>query len=303
MPREEHVPYVPGNPSCLICKGEGMVRIPGSLDTKQCICAFTLYLKARLGEEIATSKPIVSKSVLYEVPTSGGEPIVDLTNQNCFIKGWWADFKPNFRLAAMHLLERRSFQWYFSIITDEQIKTVFVGSEAYSQKSRKKRDDIVTYNSLSDFVGSQDLVVIRLGFLGYKNVAMSGALKETLMIRQALGKPTWILEEPNSVFDEGHHSWSLDVEEYIQHRYDVVELPQLADREYVPKRGRIEVDSIASEDGLSVDEEPPPPRKEPPPPTSRKPPAPNTYDLMNDPTIVGTKEQQLKKKYKQRRSF
>jgi hypothetical protein len=288
-----------------------MVRLPGSLDTKQCICAFALYLKSRLGEEISTSRPLVSKSVLYEVPPSGGEPIVDLTTQNCFIKGWWADFKPNFRFAVMHLMEKSSFQWHFSIITDEQIKTVFVGSEAYTQRSKKKRDDIVTYNSLSDLLGeSQDLVVIRLGFLGYKNVAMAGALKESLMIRQALGKPTWILEEPNSVFDEGHHSWSLDVEEYIQTRYEVVELPQLADHEYVSKRGRIEVPSIASDEGLAVDEgevvPKPPPKREAPkreaPTPKREVPA-STSDLMNDPSIVGSKEYRDKKKYSQKRRF
>jgi hypothetical protein len=80
---------------------------------------------------------------------------------------------------------------------------------------------------LSDFIGNDyDLIVIRLGFLGYKNVAMSGALKESLLIRQAINKPTWIIEEPNNPFQQGHFSWSQDLSEYINYYFKVINLSE-----------------------------------------------------------------------------
>jgi hypothetical protein len=82
-----------------------------------------------------------------------------------------------------------------------------------------------TFNTLADIVGRDfDLVIIRLGHLGYKNVAMPGILKDALMLREVALKPTWLIDSPQSPFTMGHFAYSEDVYEYIKNRFEVVEV-------------------------------------------------------------------------------
>jgi hypothetical protein len=83
---------------------------------------------------------------------------------------------------------------------------------------------VETYNCLSDFVGSQDLIILRLGYLGYPNKAAPGITKQALGIREVALKPTWIVEEPSSIFGPGHYTYSEDLEEYIGQHFEVVDL-------------------------------------------------------------------------------
>ena len=289
--------YCPGDANCSICKGEGMVRLPGGQDSKQCICAFTKNLRRRLGDELATCRPVLHTSPLYEASPKGGEPVVDLTSTNLFIKCRWRYFKPHFRLAAMNLLERSSFIWNWQFVTDERIKSVFVGNEAYVSKSRKKREDSSTFNGLSDLLGQDyNLIVIRLGFLGYANRAMAGALKEALLIRESLGKTTWVLEEPNSIFGPGHFSWSAEVAEYISARYKILDLVSEEDdstdddyEENAPRGVAGASARIVSEPGFHVDgseEEDPLPKPKPPPKKVVMPPSSFKEVPKNKPSPI-----------------
>jgi len=284
------------------------------LDTFQCRCAFVKNVKRRLGKDIMNAHPAVYSSPLYEPAKDGGLPTVDRTTENLFIRARWEDFLPHFKLAATNLLSRTSFQWYFQIVTDERIKSVYVGNEAYNARARKKRDDVVTFNSLADLIGGDfDLVVIQLGYLGHKNVAAPGALKEALLIRQAANKPTWIVDpnEEAGRFQPGHHAYSQDLAEYLALRY--LELDLKIERE-VPLPKRIETGyqgapiSTGDEEGLALDDagDPPPPRQVPQrmkipkgPPVDLTPSS--TVDLNNDP-VLGTGSG-AKKKYKGGRGF
>lgn len=275
---------------CPFCGGSGFTRKAD--DTKQCICAFARNVRKRLGDDIALSQPVIYNSPLFAPPLEGGgTPSVDLSGEDLFIKAWWQEFKPHFRLVAQHLLERHSFGWFYHIVSDERIKSVFVGSESYVARPRKKREDVVTFNGLSDLVGSEfDLVIIRLGFVCHKNVALAGAFKEALRIRELLNKPTWILEEPDSPFEPGHFAYSEDVAAYINSRYTTIDLrsgpPDLAD---TPKRG-VEGAPLPVEDGLSLDEQE---TKRP----SRRPVVDIT-GLVNDSVLgMGNKRKKSKKQW------
>src|SRR5690606_6881956 len=105
-----------------------------------------------------------------------GEEKVDRTGDNLVLVGCkWVNLLPHLKWA----LGVKGIGFRYRIVTDLDIKTVFVGSESYAQRSRSRRDDMATYNSLGDFVGSDyQLAIIRLGFLGHKNIAGAGSLKE-----------------------------------------------------------------------------------------------------------------------------
>jgi hypothetical protein len=301
----ETQPESPGDPNCPLCAGLGMTR--KGLDTQQCRCAFVKNVKRRLGKDIMNAHPAVYSSPLYEPAKDGGPPLIDLTTENLFIRARWEDFLPHFKLAATNLLSRTGFQWYFQLVTDERIKSVFVGNESYSSRARKQRDDVASFNSLGDLLGGDfDLVIIQLGYLGYKNVAAPGALKEALLIRQAANKPTWIVD-PNQNegrFQPGHLAYSQDLAEYLALRY--MELELKIDRE-VPLPARVEIGyqgahlSVGNEEGLILDDadnpRPTPQRMKIP-----KGPAVDVYlprDLDNDPVLgTGSASKKYTRKYR-----
>ena len=186
----------------------------------QCICSYAKTLKAYLGPEIASADNI-TRSPLYALGEKGGAPKIDRSTENLFLKAYWSDLLPHLKWT----LACKGPMFRYRVVTDEKIKTVFLGNESYRGRAKDVRDDIVTYNSIGDLVGPDlDLVILRLGFLGYKNVAMPGILKEALMLRESAMKPTWIVEVPSSLFGYGHFSYNEDVGSYIERTFQVVNL-------------------------------------------------------------------------------
>ncbi len=206
---------------CSKCNYTGFTHVDGDEGrVTQCICSYAKTLKAYLGPEIA-SAPTMTRSPLYELAGKGLPPKVDRTGDNLFIKSYWSDLLPHLKWT----LACKGPMFRYRIVTDEKLKTVYLGNESYKTRSRDTRDDVVTYNSIGDLVGPEiDLVILRLGFLGYKNVAMPGVLKEALMLREAADKPTWLVEVPSSPFGYGHFSYNEDVGGYIHRLFEVINL-------------------------------------------------------------------------------
>jgi hypothetical protein len=87
-------------------------------------------------------------------------------------------------------------------------------------------------------MGDYSLVLIRLGFNGHKNIAAPGVVKEALMMRDAAGKPTWIIEEPlSSSFQYGHFTWSEDLQAYIDQNFTVIDMLRPDDNRMHEQRG------------------------------------------------------------------
>jgi len=207
-------------PICGRCKGTGTLPTGDDMTVQQCICAYSRALKAHLGAEIATA-PVITQSPLFVAGPSGDAPKVDRTDENLFIEGYWRDILTHMKWA----LGCKGPFFRFRMVTDEKLKVVYLGAESYGSRAKGKRDEVTTFNSLADLVGADlDLLIIRLGFLGYKNQAMAGILKEALMIREFACKPTWIVEVPTSIFGPGHFSFSEEVGDYIAENYEIVNL-------------------------------------------------------------------------------
>lgn len=206
---------------CPKCNYTGFTHIKDD-DTRvqQCICSYAKTLKAYLGPEIAAS-PTITHSPLYALGSKGEPPAVDRTGENLFIKSYWSDLLPHLKWT----LACKGPMFRYRVVTDEKLKTVWLGNENYAKRAKDIRDEMTSFNSIGDLVGPDlDLVIIRLGFLGYKNVAMPGVLKEALMLRESAFKPTWVVEVPSSIFGPGHFSYNEDVANYIERLFQVVNL-------------------------------------------------------------------------------
>jgi len=157
--------------------------------------------------------PVIYSSPLY-VP--GGD---DLTEECLFVKGYWRHIAAHLKWMLFH----KGLRFRYRLVTDEKLKNVYLGKEAYAAKAKDLRDADENYNSLTDLIGEDfSLVIICLGYLGYKNVAAAGILKEALMLRETMGKPTWLIEDSDSIWTEGHRSYSWEVGQYVAERFRTV---------------------------------------------------------------------------------
>lgn len=250
------------------CDGRGYLRLLSS-DTDSVAKCGNMYikeLKQHLGPEIANCMH-VARTPLVEGNPEGGEPLRDYTKTNLRILCPWRGLLPHLKCAFG--LKGLSFR--FRIVNDERIISVFVGSESYGQKSQKVRDDLATYNRLADFIGGDyDLVIIKLGYLGYKNRAAPGALKEALLHRESINKPTWLVQETEA--DKAWvHSYDESVGEYVDKHFMNFEIepaegvPTL--KAEPPGIAAAEEDPPQSIDDLVEEEKPvPTPRRSPKPP-------------------------------------
>lgn len=177
-------------------------------------------IRERLGPEIGGAKHF-RNSPLLQLRPEGGPPESDLTQENLLIKcGWW-QLLPHLKWALGLRLKNDAF--FFRIIEDQRIKDIFCGDEAYKVRSRESRDDGLSFNGLRDFCESPDLLIIKLGYLGYKNIAAAGALKEALLIRDSANKPTWLVLDP-APDRKWVHSHNADVSEYVHQYYTTLKL-------------------------------------------------------------------------------
>ena len=137
-------------PGCSICNNpDGKIEIDEHGSTRQCACSFRAHCQKRLPPDIAGTEPILTSPLLHI--GRPGEVIVDLTTENLFIKSWWADFAPHLLMALTYRM-LQNLMFPFRITNDAELRDVYVGSKAYTARSRQRRDEIPTYNGLADFI-------------------------------------------------------------------------------------------------------------------------------------------------------
>lgn len=163
----------------------------------------------------------VHSSPLYTPKRKGEDhPSVDLTKRNLFISGIpWNSFLPHLKFVMI------CKPMTVKIVDDLRLKEVFVGSEAYKSRPASVREAKETNNAIVDLVGEEyDLVIIRIGLLGHKNVAAANVLREALMIRhERMAKPTWIFQssDPRIMWT---HSRDEEVEAYVRDKFEALEM-------------------------------------------------------------------------------
>lgn len=245
---------------CPKCNDKGYIDVDFDT-TAQCVCALARTMKAHLGPGIA-SAPLITSSPFYAFGPPGEPPTVDLTTKNLLITSYWSDLLPHLRYA----LFAKGPLYRFQVVSDERLKSVWLGKEAYTSKPKSEREDGESVNGLSDLIGKEyDLAIIRLGGIAYVNRAMPGILLEALLLREGAGLPTWIVETPDKPFAEGNLAYNYDSGEYVERLYQRVAIQRRGG--YVPEP-EPEPEEDPAQDGADVspDDGPAlPPRKEPPP--------------------------------------
>ena len=182
----------PPEAKCPICNGRGRLPDPNNdLRVIQCRCEYVKAIRAHLidpvmaldvGTELWATKPI--ESPLFK----RGEH--DLTRENLFLQGSWNVVKLHLRT----VLVGKGLRFRYRIVTDARLLRVYLGKES-SIRHREESDDVLTFDSLRDVVNPNfDLVVVRLGFVGHTNRALANVIRESLMVREAVGKASWVVE-------------------------------------------------------------------------------------------------------------
>ncbi len=227
-------------------------RITGD-KAQPCVCLERNMLDTYLGPELSSAARIQT-SPLYAIDTSfQGKVTLDRTSENLYIKSRWHPLLPHLRLAVGHRHHLEQTFRHF-ILTDERILNVYVGNENY--KARSGRNSSGNVNGLKDLVEAHDLIIVRLDFIGYKNVAAPGALKQALMIREAALKPTWVVQNPEGKLPI---SWDEEVAAYIHEHFDIIDMRKLvADVPEPPPTMGVEEVETRRKRGPEPDAKPPP---------------------------------------------
>lgn len=203
----------------------------------------------RLGSEIASAANILESPFYRPRKDESTTSEVDCTTKNVRIRGTtWSEFLPHLKLV---LVCHPTLT--FKVVDDGRLRDVFVGGEAYRSTAVSKRDQRETHNVIRELVGQEfGLVILRLGHLGWKNVAASGVLEEALKIRETDNQPTWVFESCDPAY-VWKHSHSTEVESYIESRYEEVHLTSELGVEVAS--GDIGLDSPETSEDLFVDVE------------------------------------------------
>lgn len=207
---------------CTRCNGAQWIEeiVDGEIEATRCRCLKLKMMLDWLGPELARAKHRKSELFLPELDPETSQIIGDRTQDDLFIKGVWSEAAQHLRwaLSGKKALEPA---FSFKMVNDEKLLRVYLGHFSYSNRSKKLRDDVETYNNLSDLISGHSLLIIRLGKLGWKNVAAGGVLQEALNIRASEAKPTWLIEGER-YFGDGHLFYNNDVGQYIEQNFDIV---------------------------------------------------------------------------------
>lgn len=133
--------------------------------------------------------------------------LLDRLEDNLFIRASHQNFLSHWK----HTLQQQEFTFFWRLVTDSKIRDIFVGNDE-------------KFHALSSLVHNPELLVIRMGVLSYKNVAMPGLILEALKIRQFEDKPTWVVNDPDNPFQKGHLAWSGELEYFLEQNFETVVL-------------------------------------------------------------------------------
>jgi len=212
------------NPVCQLCNGtywREEIR-DGEIAPWPCACLRKEMMFRFLGPELARAKHRKSELFMPELDPETNQIIGDRTVDNLFIKGVWAEAAAHLRW-ALSGKKADTPGFSFRLVNDEKLLRVYLGQFSYSNRSKKVRDDLATYNNLSDLISDCSLLIVRLGQLAYKNVAAGDVLQEALNIRASESKPTWLIEG-EVYFGDGHKCYNDTVGRYVESNFEVIDV-------------------------------------------------------------------------------
>jgi hypothetical protein len=111
--------------------------------------------------------------------------------------------------------------WGFRVVTDADMMVAWLataalqGVEVRDADARPEQMVSLAKLTLVDLMDPPELLIVRLGVKAARNSAMPEVLMESLTHRAHLGKPTWVWDQPDCRYGEGHLSYSHVVQQFI----------------------------------------------------------------------------------------
>ena len=212
-----------GQPDCPECGGRGVIpKGPFSVQPCKCTVLRLLIRNVDRGWKGLLSAPNLEGSSSL-LKTAGRKNDVWLT----------ADKSP-LRMHLKHTALRMGANWKFNVVTDADLMTSWLATAGLQGMKILDPDLMATAAPVSlrkltlvDMVEPPDTLIVLLGVKAARNVAMPEVLAEAISIRQAVGKPMWIVDQPNKPFREGHRAWSPEVRESMN-EFEVIRLQSTA---------------------------------------------------------------------------
>lgn len=198
------------NRACVECGGSGFRSSEDgttSLECERCVRAWfdRKLVDSGLGD-LAEVEPVFAPQFIHSVQS------------NLWITASWRDLLPLLKgtvYAQWRATRATDKRLAFSVASDNDVLTAkFAGSDKYNKHPEDVPDLI-----------SPRLLVLRLGFLGYKNDAGAGYTLALLMDRRKRRRATWVTDTPAHPFvgpseDDPkkkvkHLTWSPELETFL----------------------------------------------------------------------------------------
>ena len=208
-------PYA--DPNCPQCHGEGwiyapsMITLPGMRGGRDCDCTLDHHRRInmeRVWHSLSSAKDIPGLRENTILP--------DLTSKNL----WITAIEKALRRHLKALCYRKSHMWSARVWSDADILKAWLGtSYAQGHKIYDTELDSVRVNAMSidELVEGYDLVIFKLGVKATPNKEAPTNLLEALYCRRHLGKPTWIVDQPDRPITHiEHRCYSDELSDLLQ---------------------------------------------------------------------------------------
>jgi hypothetical protein len=193
---------------CPHCKNKGFIWV-NHFDMEKCICSLQESLEQKLHP---TLRGITSHLSAKKLKKNGISIDSDL-----YLQSPW--HKARIFLASAIKERHRTKPFNHNVVADSEILNAWLSPARRESFEGDERDAQFAQQvaTLDDLVRPPDLLIVRLGILGYKNQAMAGILLESIMLRREVErKPTWVIIDPDEPLVEGHRCWSQALVKYLE---------------------------------------------------------------------------------------
>jgi len=170
------------------CSGSGILEKDGKL--YECVCAL-------LRRRAASMPPFIRTADLR--PEHTAHKLHAQVKKSLYILSTWQDMK-----AIVKAVMICHMNLFVRVTSDNDILHAYVG--AMSKKNKGENE--ATFETVGDFVGPPDLVIVRLNALTRPNKAAAGALEEAMVCRTDQDKPTWFVSDIDRPFTDKSPAYS-----------------------------------------------------------------------------------------------
>lgn len=204
-----------GKDDCPYCRGRGVVPVPPDKLPPYAIGEVTSPCKCVLLRDLIHNLERGWRG-LSRANTIKKSPLVGKENVNLWVTGSTHNFKSHLKRVA----SRMGHRWDFVVVSDADLMDAWLSRDinvldADVDQMRKAKVS-GKFMALSDIAVPPKLLIIRLGVKAARNVAMPEVFLEALQLREQVSKPTWITDQPTAPLEEGHRSYSGQVEDYLE---------------------------------------------------------------------------------------